>query len=155
MISDDVTRIELESRKRALEEYKLRCQELHVQNDALKAERDEREKDAMQIISFLRKDAERKDELIDSLKGTIGQQRDAFAQQREQEAETTNQRFAALEEQFRGQTEAQQRQITRLQRELSELQEFKDRKEELEDAMQRGEQVSRARRLILGRRQVP
>jgi len=95
----------------------------------------------MQIISFLRKDAERKDELIDSLKGTIGQQRDAFAQQREQEAETTNQRFAALEEQFRGQTEAQQRQITRLQRELSELQEFKDRKEELEDAMQRGEQA--------------
>ena len=43
---------------------------------------------AAQIISFLRRDAERKDELIESLKGTIKQQRDIFAEQRAQEVLT-------------------------------------------------------------------
>ena len=80
MISDDVQRIELDARRRSLDEYKLRCQDLRGENDALKSEKDQRETDALQIISFLRRDAERKDELIESLKNTINQQRDLFAQ---------------------------------------------------------------------------
>ena len=65
MISDDVQRIELDARKRSLEEYKLRCQDLRQENTSLKTEKDKHEADALQIISFLRRDAERKDELID------------------------------------------------------------------------------------------
>ena len=85
MISDDVQRIELDARRRSLDEYKLRCQDLRTENDGLKQEKEQRETDALQIISFLRRDAERKDELIESLKATINQQRDLFAQQREEE----------------------------------------------------------------------
>jgi hypothetical protein len=49
MLSDDVTRIELEARKRALEEYKLRCQDLRSENEGLKTEKDQRELDALQV----------------------------------------------------------------------------------------------------------
>eukprot|EP00310_Coccolithus_braarudii_P003431 CAMPEP_0183372700 /NCGR_PEP_ID=MMETSP0164_2-20130417/109190_1 /TAXON_ID=221442 /ORGANISM="Coccolithus pelagicus ssp braarudi, Strain PLY182g" /LENGTH=467 /DNA_ID=CAMNT_0025549451 /DNA_START=41 /DNA_END=1444 /DNA_ORIENTATION=- len=141
MISDDVTRIELESRKRALEEYKLRCQELRTENEGLKSEKDQREMDALQIISFLRRDAERKDELIESLKETIKQQRDVFAQQTQAESETTRKRMAELEETFREESQATQLHSDAIERELRELVEFKERKAELEEAMQRGEQA--------------
>ena len=43
MLSDDVTRVELEARRRALEEYKLRCQDLRRENDELKQEKTQRE----------------------------------------------------------------------------------------------------------------
>ena len=88
MISDDVQRIELEARKRSLDEYRTRCQDLREENASLKTEKDKHETDALQIISFLRRDAERKDELIDSLKNTISQQREMFAAQREEERAT-------------------------------------------------------------------
>mmetsp|Transcript_33961 Transcript_33961/g.56167 ORF Transcript_33961/g.56167 Transcript_33961/m.56167 type:complete len:461 (-) Transcript_33961:310-1692(-) len=141
MISDDVTRIELESRKRALEEYKLRCQGLRAENDGLKAEKDQREMDALQIISFLRRDAERKDELIESLKSTITQQRDVFAQQREQETEATNTRFNDMEEKYQAEASERQRHIDAIERELRELQEFKEQKAFLEETMQKSEQA--------------
>lgn len=51
MLSDDVTRIELEARKRALEEYKLRCQDLRSENEGLKSEKEEREMDALQVAT--------------------------------------------------------------------------------------------------------
>ena len=54
MISDDVQRIELDARRRSLDEYKLRCQDLRTENDGLKKEKEQREVDALQIISFLR-----------------------------------------------------------------------------------------------------
>ena len=142
MISDDVTKIELEARKRALEEYKLRCQSLRSENDALKAEKDQREMDALQIISFLRRDAERKDELIESLKGTITQQRDVFSQQREEEAETNNSKFGDLETRLEGEASAQRSHVEAIERELVELQEFKEQKTVLEETMQRLEQVN-------------
>jgi len=49
MLSDDVTRVELEARKRALEEYKLRCQDLRAENEGLKTEKETREVDALQV----------------------------------------------------------------------------------------------------------
>ena len=49
MLSDDVTRIELDARRKALEEYKLRCQELRAENDGLKTEKEAREMDALQV----------------------------------------------------------------------------------------------------------
>ena len=52
MISEDVQRVELEARKRLLEEYKLRCQDLRSENEALVGEGPARA-DALQIISFL------------------------------------------------------------------------------------------------------
>ncbi len=56
-ISDDVQRRELDARRRSPDEHKLRCQDLRGENDSLKVEKDQRETDALQIISFLRRDA--------------------------------------------------------------------------------------------------
>ena len=70
--TSDEQSIELDARRRSLDEYKLRCQDLRSENDSLKQEKDQRETDALQIISFLRRDAERKDELIESLKSRSG-----------------------------------------------------------------------------------
>lgn len=52
MISDDVQRVELEARKRSLEEYKLRCQDLRSENSSLKAEKDQQETDALQVVAM-------------------------------------------------------------------------------------------------------
>ena len=138
MISDDVQRVELEARKRSLEEYKLRCQDLRSENEALKSEKDQREADALQIISFLRRDAERKDELIESLKGTINQQREIFAQQREEERQQTAAKMQAQEVDFK-QIEGRLRaQLDAVQSELRELTEFKEQKTALEEKLEQG-----------------
>ena len=47
--SSDVTLIELESRKRTLDEYKLRCQGLRTENLELRSEKVARESDALQV----------------------------------------------------------------------------------------------------------
>ena len=140
MISDDVQRIELEARKRALEEYKLRCQELRQENDALKQEKQQRETDALQIISFLRRDAERKDELIESLKSTINQQREVFTQQRDDERQQQADRVGELESQFATQEHDRQLQLETVERELRDLQEFKEQKCALEEKSRADEQ---------------
>ena len=69
----------------------------------------------VQIISFLRRESERKDELIESLKATITQQRDMFAQQREQEMGST----AAARQQAEG---AMQKEIASLKAQLDAAQ---------------------------------
>ena len=139
MISEDVQRVELEARKRSLEEYKLRCQDLRSENEALKSEKDQREADALQIISFLRRDAERKDELIESLKGTINQQREIFAQQREEERQQTAAKMQAQEVDFK-QIEGRLRaQLDAVQSELRELTEFKEQKTALEEKSRQDE----------------
>ena len=85
MISADVQRVKLEARERSLEDYKLKCQELRAENVSLKDDNDKQEHDSQLVLKFLRDDAERKDELIESLKKTINQQRELFAAQREDE----------------------------------------------------------------------
>ena len=139
MLSDDVTRVELEARRRALEEYKLRCQDLRRENDELKQEKTQRETDALQIISFLRRDAERKDELIESLKSTIGQQREVFTQQRDDERGQQRDRVAEMEEQIAKDEAARQQQIENIERELYELKEFKEQKTALEEKSRQDE----------------
>ena len=85
MISADVQRVKLEARERSLEDYRLKCQDLRKENTELKDESDKQEHDSQLVLKFLRDDAERKDELIESLKKTINQQRELFAAQREDE----------------------------------------------------------------------
>ena len=140
IISDDVQRIELDARKRSLEEYKLRCQDLRQENTSLKTEKDKHEADALQIISFLRRDAERKDELIDSLKNTIAQQREMFVAQREEERQATAAERAAADEEMAKQNASRERRLQEVEEELRELKEFKERKAELEEKLEQGMQ---------------
>ena len=138
MISDDVQRIELDARRRSLDEYKLRCQDLRGENDALKVEKDQRETDALQIISFLRRDAERKDELIESLKNTINQQRDLFAQQREEERQQAADTLQEKEAEWGAKETQMQSQLDHLGNELDALQTFKEQKTSLEEKLEQG-----------------
>ncbi|KAL3931341.1 MAG: hypothetical protein SGPRY_001168 [Prymnesium sp.] len=140
MISDDVQRIELDARRRALEEYKLRCQDLRSENTSLKSEKDQHEADALQIISFLRRDAERKDELIESLKNTISQQREMFVQQREEEREAAAAEKKAAKEEAERINAQRDKQLQDVEEELRDLKDFKERKTILEDKLEQGEQ---------------
>jgi len=140
MISDDVQRIELDARRRSLDEYKLRCQDLRTENGDLKQEKEQRETDALQIISFLRRDAERKDELIESLKATINQQRDLFAQQREEERQGASDNLAAREAAFAARESQMQSHIDTIGDELAKLQEFKEQKTAIEEKLEQGNQ---------------
>ena len=138
MISDDVQRIELDARRRSLDEYKLRCQDLRGENDSLKVEKDQRETDALQIISFLRRDAERKDELIESLKNTINQQRDLFAQQRAEEQQQASDLLQEKEAEWGAKETQMQSQLDHLGNELDALQTFKEQKTSLEEKLEQG-----------------
>ena len=68
MISGDVQRIHLEAKERSLEEFRFRCQELVAENLKLQEEKETQEHDSQLVLKFLREDAERKDELIESLR---------------------------------------------------------------------------------------
>ena len=141
MISDDVQRIELEARKRSLEDYKLRCQELRNENEALYSDKERQERDSLEIISYLRRDAERKDELIESLKNTINQQRELFAQQREDERQEAANELAAVRAAAERRETELEAQLGEVSNELARLQEFKDNKVKYEHDLQQGEQV--------------
>ena len=146
MISADVQRVKLDAKERSLLDYQRKCQELRDENERLLDSSETQEHDSQVVLKFLREDAERKDELIESLKSTIQQQRDLFVQQREEEAEKTSARFGEVEERFRADAEEQQRHIDRIDKELRDLQEFKEQKAVLEETMQKGEQARVPRR---------
>ena len=113
MISADVQRVKLEARERSLEDYKLKCQELRAENLALKDDSDKQEHDSQLVLKFLRDDAERKDELIESLKKTINQQRELFAAQREDERRAAAEELASVRQELTARE-------AKLSRELSE-----------------------------------
>ena len=126
MISSDVQRIELEARKRSLEDYKLKCQELREQNDTLRDESEKQEHDSQLVLKFLRDDAERKDELIESLKKTINQQRELFAAQREDERRAAAEELATVRAELTSQITNLTTSLDDANDELARLQEFKE-----------------------------
>lgn len=83
---------------------------------------------AVQIITFLRRDAERKDELIESMKGTIKQQRNLFAEQRAQEVAEQEAAMAATEGELRSSLEVTMRRAEVAEAELAQLVHYKDNK---------------------------
>ena len=113
MISGDVQRIHLEAKERSLEEFRFRCQELVAENLKLQEEKETQEHDSQLVLKFLREDAERKDELIESLRKTINQQRELFAAQREDERQAADAELNSVRDQLTTENE-------KLTRELSE-----------------------------------
>jgi len=132
MTTEDMRALQLETVKNSLEEYKQRSHDLRDENEALKREREEREGEARQIISFLRQDAERKDELIESLRNTIDQQRDMFQREREKDNLTAAKKLKEAEESFTAREKQLDNEMRLMQRELQTLQDFKERKASLE-----------------------
>jgi chromosome segregation ATPase len=139
MISADVQRIELEARKRSLDDYKLKCQELRVENDRLLEDNEKQEHDSQLVLKFLRDDAERKDELIESLKKTINQQRELFAAQREDERRASAEELASVRAELTAQGNDLEAKLADALDELARLQEFKEQKENMERALEQGE----------------
>ena len=139
MISADVQRVKLEARERSLEDYKLKCQELRQENVALKDDSDKQEHDSQLVLKFLRDDAERKDELIESLKKTINQQRELFAAQREDERRAAAEELANVRSELTAREAKLSRELGETQDELMRLQEFKEQKQNMERALEQGE----------------
>ena len=139
MISADVQRVKLEARERSLEDYKLKCQELRAENLALKDDSDKQEHDSQLVLKFLRDDAERKDELIESLKKTINQQRELFAAQREDERRAAAEELASVRQELTAREAKLSRELSEAQDELMRLQEFKEQKQNMERALEQGE----------------
>lgn len=134
--------LQLETVKSSLEEYKQRTHDLRDENEALKREREVRESEARQIISFLRHDAERKDELIESLRNTIEQQREASSRDREDDRLAAAKRLKESEDAARAREQQLESEVDKLQKELQMLHEFKLNKARLEAEQ---EQERRAR----------
>jgi len=97
------------------------------------------EHDSQVVLKFLREDAERKDELIESLKKTINQQRELFAAQREDERRTAAEELASVRAELTGRENALSKQLGEAQDELFRLQEFKEQKLNMERALEQGE----------------
>ena len=140
MISDDVQRIRLDAKERSLEEFRNRCQELHDENNRLIAANETQEHDSQLVLKFLREDAERKDELIESLRKTINQQRELFAAQREDERQAAAAELGSVKEELTTQIDNLTRSLENARDELARLQEFKEQKQNIERALEEGEQ---------------
>ena len=146
MISADVQRVKLEARERSLEDYKLKCQELRAENVSLKDDNDKQEHDSQLVLKFLRDDAERKDELIESLKKTINQQRELFAAQREDERRAASEELASVRAELTAQIAKLTRDLGEAQDDLMRLLEFKEQKSNMERALEQGELERQAMR---------
>lgn len=94
-----------------------------------------------QIISFLRRDAERKDELIESMKGTIKQQRDLFAEQRAREVAEQEAAMAAIEGELRSGLDDTTKRAEEAEAELAQLVHYKDNKAKYDATLAAKEQA--------------
>jgi len=139
MISNDVQRIQLDAKERSLEEFRFRCQELTAENQALRSEKETQEHDSQLVLKFLREDAERKDELIESLKKTINQQRELFAAQREDERQAADAELNSVRDELTTQNEKLTKELNEARDELMRLAEFKANKLAIEKALEDGE----------------
>ena len=139
MISADVTRVKLDAKERSLLAYQAKCQELRDENDRLLDANETAEHDSQVVLKFLREDAERKDELIESLKKTINQQRELFAAQREDERRTAADELASVRAELTAREAALSKQLGDAQDELFRLQEFKEQKLNMEQRLADGE----------------
>lgn len=138
MISSDAQRIELDAKNRSLENFRNKCQELREDNERLQALNESQEHDAQLVLKFLREDAERKDELIESLKKTIAQQRELFAAQREDERLLAAAELSAVRDELTTQNEKLQRELDEAKAELFQLQDFKEQKSSMERLLEEG-----------------
>jgi chromosome segregation ATPase len=111
MTTADMRALQLETVKNSLEEYKQRSHDLRDEIEALKREREVREGEARQIISFLRHDAERKDDLIESLRNTIEQAREMSTRERENDRLSAAKKLREAEDAFR----ALEKQVRRME----------------------------------------
>ena len=139
MISGDVQRIHLEAKERSLEEFRFRCQELVAENLKLQEEKETQEHDSQLVLKFLREDAERKDELIESLRKTINQQRELFAAQREDERQAADAELNSVRDQLTTENEKLTRELSDARDELDRLADFKRNKLDIERALEDGE----------------
>jgi hypothetical protein len=139
MISGDVQRIHLEAKERSLEEFRFRCQELVAENLKLQEEKETQEHDSQLVLKFLREDAERKDELIESLRKTINQQRELFAAQREDERQAADAELNSVRDQLTTENEKLTRELSEARDELDRLADFKRNKLDIERALEDGE----------------
>ena len=139
MISADVQRVKLDATERSLLDYQRRCQKLREENEQLHDANETQEHDSQVVLKFLREDAERKDELIESLKKTINQQRELFAAQREDERHAAAEELASVRAELTARESALTRQLSDAQDELFRLQEFKEQKTNIEAALEAGE----------------
>ena len=140
MISADVQRVKLDAKERSLLDYQRKCSELREENERLNESNETQEHDSQVVLKFLREDAERKDELIESLKKTINQQRELFAAQREDERRAAQEELASVRAELTGREQALSRQLSESQDELFRLQEFKEQKQNIERLLEAGEE---------------
>jgi hypothetical protein len=136
MSMEDMRALQLETVKNSLEEYKQRSHELRDENEALKREREVRESEARQIISYLRNDAEKKDVLIESLRDAIEQQRERFAREREGDRLSAAKRLKEAEDDFHAREKRLEDSMAQLNKELATLLDFKERKATLEGGLE-------------------
>jgi len=132
MSTEDMRALQLETLKKSLEEYKQRSHDLRDENEALKREREVREGEARQIISFLRHDGERKDELIESLRNSIEQQREMLSREREVERLAAAKKLKESQDAARTLAQQLENDVSQLHKELQALHEFKEDKAKLE-----------------------
>ena len=92
LIASTFANDELESKKRTLNQYIELATKLKDENARLHEEILERDRDSLQVVDFLRKEVEKKQEAIENLKNQIEEQRDHAAdtlREREEELQET------------------------------------------------------------------
>ena len=120
---------ELASKAATLQQYYQLCARLKEENERLREEMVERDRDSLQVVEFLRREVEKKQELVETLKVQIDQQREKmsdFLRDREEELTTV----INSKDQLLGEKNDE---LKRLEQDLESVSRFKRSKHEMED----------------------
>ncbi len=139
-LSHSIATVELEARTTALAAFRERNATLAADYENVTAEKRQNDIDSLQVISYLRRDGERKDDLIDSLKAHIDGQEAEFDRLRHEAEDAAREQYTLMESTLRGELREANDRLQAASDELAGLREFRERKADFDQEVRGLEQ---------------
>ena len=120
--------MEIESQSKTLQVYKSHTESLKTKNITLFKEMQEQERDTVEVLGFLRKEGDSKDEQIDYLSSQLKESRSVFKKEKESLISDFNQQINTLEEQL----SEKDNELKFMQAELKVVKEFRKKRTQMQ-----------------------
>jgi len=133
---------ENQRKKKALQETKVKCEQLLGENRLLLEEREANQQETYEVTEFLRKEILRKNEKIGSLEQILEQREILVEQEKTSFIKHAETKVNELKQQWGSRENDLVTQVEFLQKELTALKDFKERQLEIEAEMERLRQVN-------------
>eukprot|EP00976_Prorocentrum_cordatum_P089659 1187811-Prorocentrum_minimum.AAC.1 len=133
---------ENQRKKKALQETKVKCEQLLGENRLLLEEREANQQETYEVTEFLRKEILRKNEKISSLEQILEQREILVEQEKTSFIKHAETKVNELKQQWGSRENDLVTQVEFLQKELANLKDFKERQLEIEAEMERLREIN-------------